>query len=115
MPHTATKATPASLMFKHEVCDKLPKSPALKAEVRDQTVCKNDKNYKRKAKQNFDQRFNTKDYQIRPNDSVLIKDTSKYRNKFSPFWHRNPWNVVQTTGNALFLEQNGKNIVKLIK
>ena len=108
--HATTKETPAKLMFGRNLRDKLPLGTATSKVS--SSLAKIDNTNKLKGKAHADKVRRAKPTNIKSGDRVLITNTFKHRNKLSSRWQPQPLTVTQVKGNAIFMQRDGKTLMR---
>lgn len=112
-PHSTTKVSPATLLFKGtfkawlpELVDSLEESD----EEVDEIARQNDKHNKEKMARNADIKNNAEDHKLRVDDTVLVKQevTNKYTTPFSA----QPLTITQVDGTMITAKGEGKQITR---
>ncbi|XP_057310511.1 uncharacterized protein K02A2.6-like [Hydractinia symbiolongicarpus] len=110
-PHATTGATPAELLFNRPVKDKLPASTTSSKNT--MSVVKNrDRIQKERIAKYADKRNNARSHVIQPGQKVLVANQSTHRNKFTPRWRDEPCTVTAVKGNAIFIEDGTKTMMR---
>ena len=108
--HATTKETPAKLMFGRNLRDKLPLGTV--ATKVSSSLAKIDNTNKLKGKAHADKVRKAQPTNIKSGDRVLITNTFKHRNKLSSRWQPQPLTVTQVKGNAIFMQRDGKTLMR---
>ncbi|XP_057299437.1 uncharacterized protein K02A2.6-like [Hydractinia symbiolongicarpus] len=110
-PHATTGATPAELLLNRPVKDKLPASTTSSKNT--MSVVKNrDRIQKERIAKYADKRNNARSHVIQPGQKVLVANQSTHRNKFTPRWRDEPCTVTAVKGNAIFIEDGTKTMMR---
>jgi len=115
--HTVTEVSPAELLMRRKLCDKLPRVEFSKDRTTEaywqQLLRERDSRAKLRQKEYADRTRGAKHSNIEEGDKVLLKQTRE--NKLSPNYEPEPYTVTRKDGNAVILQDtNGNNKMRNI-
>lgn len=114
-PHCTTGVSPASLLFKRPIRNKLPSFANLTPPTKDkadQDAMTRDQNQKQKMKQYADERNHAKEMKLQVGDTVLVKQRKE--TKLSTPYDSQPYSIVEIKGSMVTAVRKGNTITRNI-